>query len=139
MLVISNIYKVVLSVRKREDNFETIDEMGNVESLQFDFDVIRAATSDFSAANKIGKGGFGPVYKAWKNLREGTVVNLIDLTLRRGPLSEMIRCIHIGLLCVQANVADRLDMASVVSKLNAIPLLSLCPNNHETLCNMRFH
>ncbi|KAG6641555.1 hypothetical protein I3843_09G080800 [Carya illinoinensis] len=63
---------------------------------------------------------------AWKNWREGTAVNLIDLTLRSGPLSEMIRCIHIGLLCVEANVADRLDMASVVLLLNsnsiALPL-----------------
>ncbi|KAG2667522.1 hypothetical protein I3760_15G119500 [Carya illinoinensis] len=63
---------------------------------------------------------------AWKNWREGTAANLLDLTLRSGPPSEMIRCIHIGLLCVQANVADRLDMASVVLLLNnnsiALPL-----------------
>ncbi|KAG6658116.1 hypothetical protein CIPAW_04G137700 [Carya illinoinensis] len=63
---------------------------------------------------------------AWKNWREGTAANLIDLTLRSGPLSEMTRCIQIGLLCVQANVADRLDMASVVLMLNsnsiALPL-----------------
>ncbi|KAG6641565.1 hypothetical protein I3843_09G081200 [Carya illinoinensis] len=325
ILVISIIY-LFLRVRKRKDHFENMDEIGNIESLQFDFDVIRAATCDFSDANKVGKGGFGPVYEgklpngqeiavkrlsrnsgqgnlefknevvlvaklqhrnlvrllgfclegnerllvyefvpnnsldryifdpkksanldwesrykiikgiargllylhedsrlriihrdlkaanvlldiemnpkisdfgmarmcvldqtegstnrivgtygymapeyamlgqfsiksdvfsfgvlmleivsgqkitsfregenreyllsyAWKNWSKGTAANLIDLTLRSGPLSEMIRCIHIGLLCVQANVADRLDMASVVLMLNsnsiALPL-----------------
>ncbi|KAK9092146.1 hypothetical protein Syun_027057 [Stephania yunnanensis] len=33
------------------------------ESLQFDFENVRAATDDFSIANKLGEGGFGPVYK----------------------------------------------------------------------------
>ncbi|GLT64215.1 hypothetical protein SLA2020_367220 [Shorea laevis] len=31
----------------------------------------------------------------------------------------MMKCIHIGLLCVQQNVADRPDMASVVLMLNS--------------------
>ena len=40
-----------------------VDEIGSVESLQFDFSIIRAATNDFSEANKLGQGGFGAVYK----------------------------------------------------------------------------
>ncbi|KAF9589581.1 hypothetical protein IFM89_025864 [Coptis chinensis] len=35
----------------------------NVESLQFNFGTIRAATDNFSDANKLGQGGFGSVYK----------------------------------------------------------------------------
>lgn len=34
-----------------------------VNSLQFDFDMIRLATNKFSEDNKIGEGGFGDVYK----------------------------------------------------------------------------
>jgi hypothetical protein len=34
-----------------------------VESLQFDFDIIKVATNNFSEANKLGQGGFGPVYQ----------------------------------------------------------------------------
>nr|QMS43714.1 protein kinase [Betula platyphylla] len=56
---------------------------------------------------------------AWRNWREGTTSNLIDPTLRVSSTSEIMRCIHIGLLCVQENVADRPTMASVVLRLNS--------------------
>ncbi|THG05724.1 cysteine-rich receptor-like protein kinase 10 [Camellia sinensis] len=61
---------------------------------------------------------------AWKSLREGIASNIIDPTLRDGSGSEreMIRCIHIGLLCVQENVAARPTMAEVVLMLNSFSL-----------------
>lgn len=34
-----------------------------MESLLYDFEIIKAATNDFSEANKLGEGGFGIVYK----------------------------------------------------------------------------
>lgn len=34
-----------------------------MESLVFDLGMLRAATNNFSDANKLGEGGFGPVYK----------------------------------------------------------------------------
>ncbi|KAF9588316.1 hypothetical protein IFM89_008733 [Coptis chinensis] len=40
-----------------------VDEMSSVESLQFDFGTVRAATDNFCDANKLGQGGFGYVYK----------------------------------------------------------------------------
>ncbi|XP_062162252.1 cysteine-rich receptor-like protein kinase 44 isoform X2 [Alnus glutinosa] len=55
---------------------------------------------------------------AWKNWREGTTSNLIDPTLRSSSTTEILRCIHIGLLCVQENVANRPTMASVLLMLN---------------------
>ncbi|KAK0577871.1 hypothetical protein LWI29_001571 [Acer saccharum] len=59
---------------------------------------------------------------AWKYWRDGTALNLVDPTLRTGSRTEMIRCIHIGLLCVQENAADRPTMASVVLMLNSYSL-----------------
>ncbi|KAK7343552.1 hypothetical protein VNO77_12362 [Canavalia gladiata] len=56
---------------------------------------------------------------AWKSWREGTASNLIDPTLNTGSRNEIMRCIHIGLLCVQENIADRPTMASVVLMLNS--------------------
>lgn len=66
--------------------------------------------------------------QAWKNWREGTTVNIIDPTLSSGSITEMIRCIHIGLLCVQENVASRPTMASVVLMLNSYSLTLPVPS-----------
>ncbi|GMY32298.1 cysteine-rich receptor-like protein kinase 26 [Fagus crenata] len=55
----------------------------------------------------------------WKNWRERTTLNLVDPTLKAGLIAELMRCIHIGLLCVQENVVDRPTMASVVLMLNS--------------------
>ncbi|XP_022720562.1 putative receptor-like protein kinase At4g00960 [Durio zibethinus] len=56
---------------------------------------------------------------AWRNWREGTALNLIDPTLSDGSRNEIMRCIHIALLCVQENIARRPTMASVVFMLNS--------------------
>ncbi|KEH16075.1 cysteine-rich receptor-kinase-like protein [Medicago truncatula] len=56
---------------------------------------------------------------AWRNWREGTATNIIDSTLNNDSRNEILRCIHIGLLCVQENVASRPSMASVVVMLNS--------------------
>ncbi|KAI3456401.1 hypothetical protein Pfo_013064 [Paulownia fortunei] len=57
----------------------------------------------------------------WKNWREETAANLIDPVLRAGTgsLRDMMRCIHIGLLCVQENAANRPTMASIILMLNS--------------------
>uniref|UniRef100_A0A7N2MRM2 Cysteine-rich receptor-like protein kinase 29 n=2 Tax=Quercus lobata TaxID=97700 RepID=A0A7N2MRM2_QUELO len=59
---------------------------------------------------------------AWKNWREGKALNLVDSTLKAGSTNEIMRCIHIGLLCVQENVADRPTMSSIVLMLNSYSL-----------------
>ncbi|KAL6282137.1 hypothetical protein ACE6H2_013066 [Prunus campanulata] len=56
---------------------------------------------------------------AWRNWKDDTVANIMDPKLTTGLGIEMMRCIHIGLLCVQENVASRPSMASVVSMLNS--------------------
>ncbi|KAK4385260.1 Cysteine-rich receptor-like protein kinase [Sesamum angolense] len=61
---------------------------------------------------------------AWKNWREGTAANVVDPFLRSGSgsMTETLRCIHIGLLCVQENASDRPTMASVVLMLSSFSL-----------------
>jgi hypothetical protein len=46
-------------------DMEGLEENDNegIEVPYFDFESILIATDDFSDANKLGKGGFGPVYK----------------------------------------------------------------------------
>ncbi|KAG8362957.1 hypothetical protein BUALT_BualtUnG0019800 [Buddleja alternifolia] len=67
---------------------------------------------------------------AWRNWSEGTTSNLIDEVLRdsSGSLQDMLRCIHIGLLCVQKNVGDRPTMASVVLMLNSFSITLQLPS-----------
>ncbi|KAK4433407.1 Cysteine-rich receptor-like protein kinase [Sesamum alatum] len=67
---------------------------------------------------------------AWKNWREGTTANVVDPILRSGSgsMTEMLRCIHIGLLCVQENASDRPTMASLVLMLSSLSLTLRVPS-----------
>ncbi|XVE51183.1 hypothetical protein DITRI_Ditri02bG0019000 [Diplodiscus trichospermus] len=56
---------------------------------------------------------------AWRNWREGTALNVIDPTLSDESRNDILRCIHIALLCVQQNIAARPTMASVNFMLNS--------------------
>ncbi|KAH6767842.1 Protein kinase superfamily protein [Perilla frutescens var. hirtella] len=62
---------------------------------------------------------------AWRSWREGASANIIDPFLKAnggGSQQDMVRCIHIALLCVQENPDDRPTMASVVVMLNSFSL-----------------
>ncbi|KAJ0692288.1 putative protein kinase RLK-Pelle-DLSV family [Helianthus annuus] len=67
---------------------------------------------------------------AWKSWRDGTASSLIDPVLRDGSnsLRDMIRCIHIGLLCVQEDLNERPTMASVVLMLGSLSLTLPVPS-----------
>ncbi|KAL4563105.1 hypothetical protein LXL04_027138 [Taraxacum kok-saghyz] len=67
---------------------------------------------------------------AWKSWRDGRASSLIDSTLRDGSdsIRDMIRCIHIGLLCVQEDVTERPTMASVVLMLSSFSLTLAVPS-----------
>ncbi|XP_026392467.1 putative receptor-like protein kinase At4g00960 [Papaver somniferum] len=56
---------------------------------------------------------------AWRQWNIGTALDLLDPILKDNHCeSEVMRCIHIGLLCVQENASDRPTMASIVLMLN---------------------
>ncbi|XP_059436942.1 cysteine-rich receptor-like protein kinase 44 [Corylus avellana] len=69
----------------------------------------------------------GLLSHAWKNWREGTTSNLIDPTLEVSSTTEILRCIHIGLLCVQENLAKRPTIASVVLMLSSYSITLSVP------------
>ncbi|KAK9133672.1 hypothetical protein Scep_013200 [Stephania cephalantha] len=148
------------------------DPKGDIELPIFDFATIATATNNFTFGNKIGEGGFGPVYKgklcdgleiavkrlsrnshqglnefknevvkaidlrvpkklqhrnlvkllgcciqgfftssssrnvvdlrAWKLWRDGNPIELIEESIASSCVpSEVLRCIHVALLCVQ--------------------------------------
>ncbi|KAK9084910.1 hypothetical protein Sjap_025321 [Stephania japonica] len=54
------------------------------EPLQFDFNIVRAATNDFSLANKLGEGRFGPVYKGQLSDGQNVAVRRLSRYFRLG-------------------------------------------------------
>ncbi|KAK0578598.1 hypothetical protein LWI29_013021 [Acer saccharum] len=135
----------------------------------FNFEKLAIATNNFNLTNKLGQGGFGPVYKgvlqdgqeiavkrlskasgqgleefmnedensltllgyAWKLWNENNISALIDPVISDPPSfqSEILRCIQVGLLCVQEFVKDRPTMLTVVSMLNSEIWIFLLQNN----------
>ena len=57
--------------------------------------------------------------QAWQSWREGRATDIVDPTINNGSQNEIMRCIHIGLLCVQDNIAARPTMASDLHVLNS--------------------
>ncbi|KAK7271446.1 hypothetical protein RJT34_27366 [Clitoria ternatea] len=94
-------------------------------STIFVFSTISSATNHFSDINKLGEGGFGPVYKAWRLWIEERPLELIDELLDDGSTTppEILRCINVELLCVQQIPENRPNMSSVVLMLNGEKLL----------------
>ncbi|KAJ8761669.1 hypothetical protein K2173_004445 [Erythroxylum novogranatense] len=56
----------------------------------------------------------------WKHWKNGTPLQVLDKTLvETYSRNEVMRCINIGLLCVQEDPADRPSMANIVLMLNS--------------------
>ncbi|KAJ4898742.1 Cysteine-rich receptor-like protein kinase 26 [Raphanus sativus] len=58
---------------------------------------------------------------AWRNWKEGVALNLVDkilMTMSSYSSNMILRCINIGLLCVQDKVSERPSMASVLLMLD---------------------
>ncbi|GAB4831072.1 hypothetical protein Ancab_005082 [Ancistrocladus abbreviatus] len=85
----------------------------------FKFEKLAIATNNFEESNKLGRGGFGLVYKAWRLWNEGNTVSVIDQTILNPCfVDEMLRCIQVALLCVQEFALDRPNISTVVSMLS---------------------
>ncbi|XP_054787222.1 cysteine-rich receptor-like protein kinase 29 [Prosopis cineraria] len=87
LLILTLVYLCVRKSKKTIENEAEIiikddEEIRPAESLQFDFETIRLATDNFSIANKLGQGGFGPVYKG--KLRNGQEVAVKRLSMDSG-------------------------------------------------------
>ena len=76
--------------------------------------------------------------QAWRNWREGTASNIIDPLMRVGSGSEIMRCIHIGLLCVQENLAYRPTMNAIVLMLNSNSLSLPVPSEPAFFLHSNF-
>jgi hypothetical protein len=69
--------------------------------------------------------------QAWKHWRDGTPLELLDPTLRDSySTKEFMKCLQIGLLCVQEDPARRPTIASIVFMLNMSGTVT-CPSPQQ--------
>uniref|UniRef100_A0ACD5TL00 Uncharacterized protein n=1 Tax=Avena sativa TaxID=4498 RepID=A0ACD5TL00_AVESA len=58
--------------------------------------------------------------KVWEHWTTGTVLEIVDPCMNGGFLEkEVLKCVHIGLLCVQGNPGERPAMSTVVTMLGS--------------------
>uniref|UniRef100_A0A6N2LN26 non-specific serine/threonine protein kinase n=1 Tax=Salix viminalis TaxID=40686 RepID=A0A6N2LN26_SALVM len=86
----------------------------------FEFSTIASATNNFADENKLGEGGFGRVHKVWRKWKDGKGLEVLDSSVGSSySPCEVLRCIHVGLLCVQERAEDRPTMSSAVLMLSS--------------------
>ncbi|KAH0699861.1 hypothetical protein KY284_014076 [Solanum tuberosum] len=83
-------FVILMKMRKRKlmDKIQSthVDDIDTAESLQYDLSTIRAATDNFSSANKLGEGGFGPVYKGVLSNGQEVAVKRLSIDSGQGDL-----------------------------------------------------
>ncbi|KAF5781441.1 putative protein kinase RLK-Pelle-DLSV family [Helianthus annuus] len=67
--------------KKKQDSFDNYEEFLGIDTRPYTFSYgdLRDATDDFSSANKLGEGGFGPVYQG--TLDDGRVIAVKKLSV----------------------------------------------------------
>ncbi|XP_019196319.1 PREDICTED: probable LRR receptor-like serine/threonine-protein kinase At1g56140 [Ipomoea nil] len=110
--------------RKRQDTYDDEEFLGmDVKPYTFSYAELRAGTSDFSPSNKLGEGGFGPVYKG--TLEDGRIVAVKQLSVasRQGK-SQFV-----------AEIAT----ISAVQHRNLVKLYGCCYERDKRLIVYEFH
>ncbi|THF96752.1 hypothetical protein TEA_029820 [Camellia sinensis var. sinensis] len=101
----------------RKKYFEMVDSVDTSELPIIDFDKILAATDNFSTTNKLGEGGFGPVYMG--KLEDGQLVAVKRLSRHSGQGVEEFK--------------NEIILISKLQHRNLVRLLGCCIKGEEKL------
>lgn len=78
--------------------------------------------------------------QAWQHWANGAALKLMDPVLEdKWPRNEFLKCIHIGLLCVQESAADRPTMSEIVVMLSSYSVTSPAPSPPAFFVTMENH
>ncbi|GJU97927.1 probable LRR receptor-like serine/threonine-protein kinase [Tanacetum coccineum] len=110
---------IIRQRRKKQDTFDDYEEFLGIDARPntFSYTELRTATDDFSAANKLGEGGFGPVYKG--TLDDGRVIAVKRLSIAS----------HQGKSQFMAEIAT----ISAVQHRNLVKLYGCCIDGEKRL------
>ncbi|KAK3135214.1 hypothetical protein QOZ80_5BG0416160 [Eleusine coracana subsp. coracana] len=98
------------------------EETGSLEPFQYDLSTLRAATDNFSEQNKLGQGGFGPVYKGILQNRKNIAVKRLSATSEQG----------------QAEMKNEIVLVAKLQHKNLVRLLGFCMEQDENLLVYEF-
>uniref|UniRef100_M8CBR1 Cysteine-rich receptor-like protein kinase 25 n=1 Tax=Aegilops tauschii TaxID=37682 RepID=M8CBR1_AEGTA len=116
--------QVLRKAKQPDPNYSTDEAEGmeSVESMLIDISTLRAATEDFAESNKLGEGGFGPVYK-------GTLLSGDEIAVKRLSKSST------------QGVEELKNELALVAKLkhkNLVRLIGICLEQQERLLIYEF-
>ncbi|KAF8719397.1 hypothetical protein HU200_024107 [Digitaria exilis] len=98
------------------------EEMRSSESLLYDLSTLRAATDNFSEENKLGEGGFGPVYKGALQNGQDIAVKRLSATSQQGQLE----------------MKNEVFLLAKLQHRNLVRLLGCCIEEHERILVYEF-
>ncbi|KAL2926063.1 Cysteine-rich receptor-like protein kinase 19, partial [Bienertia sinuspersici] len=120
MLIVLMVY--FLKKRKATKKPNGLEEMESMESLHIEFEAIKAATYNFSQDNKLGKGGFGIVYKG---------------TLADGQAVAVKRLSHASIQGIREFKAEAC-LAAKLQHRNLVKVYGFCLEGREMLLVYEF-
>ncbi|KAL6610414.1 hypothetical protein ACP70R_040383 [Stipagrostis hirtigluma subsp. patula] len=101
---------------------EDEEEMRSSESLLYDLSTLRAATNNFSEENKLGEGGFGPVYKGTLQNGQEIAVKRLSATSQQG----------------QVEMKNEVVLVAKLQHRNLVRLLGCCIEEDERMLVYEF-
>ncbi|KAH6777140.1 Leucine-rich repeat transmembrane protein kinase [Perilla frutescens var. frutescens] len=110
--------------RKRQKRYEDEEFLGlEARPYTFTYAQLRAATDDFSAANKIGEGGFGSVYKGILDDGRVIAVKLLSVASHQG----------------KSQFLAEIETISAVQHRNLVKLYGCCIEGNKRLLVYEYH
>ncbi|TVU02155.1 hypothetical protein EJB05_52380, partial [Eragrostis curvula] len=110
-------HALIATVRHGDD-----EEMRGSEFLLYDLSTLRTATDNFSEENKLGEGGFGPVYKGVLQDGQEIAVKRLSATSQQG----------------QVEMKNEVFLVAKLQHKNLVRILGCCIQEHERLLVYEF-